>query len=191
MRHPVRVLNPNETCNQRCPVFPNRTPGRQPSVSHGWKVAGSTFLKFQRRLRIAHQKWIRRSICWFWRLRQICAHCTWCNILSFLLQVRERLDQDEAPRSLSSGSLLTPAKAGCYSYPAGVSESPPTADTICLLTSTAATAEPDFPRRCEGELRLRNFGSPRMNGKGRKALNDCHQGISDAPQIFKKNHIAV
>lgn len=43
MRHPVRVVNPKETCNQRCPVFPNRTPGRQPSVSHGCKVAGSTF----------------------------------------------------------------------------------------------------------------------------------------------------
>lgn len=43
MRHPVRVLNPNETYNQWCPVFPNRTPGRQPSISHGCKVAGSTF----------------------------------------------------------------------------------------------------------------------------------------------------
>ncbi len=43
MRHPVRVLNPKETCNQRCPVFPNRTPGTQPSISHGCKVAGSTF----------------------------------------------------------------------------------------------------------------------------------------------------
>lgn len=44
MRHPVRVLNPNETYNQWCPVFPNRTPGRQPSISHGCKVAGSTFV---------------------------------------------------------------------------------------------------------------------------------------------------
>lgn len=45
MRHPIRVVNPKETCNQRCPVFPNRTPGRQPSISHGSKVAGSTFFK--------------------------------------------------------------------------------------------------------------------------------------------------
>lgn len=81
MRHPVRVLNPKETCNQRCPVIPNRTPGEQPSISHGCKVAGSTFLKFQRRVKIAHQNWIRRSIYGFWSLRQISAHCTWCNIL--------------------------------------------------------------------------------------------------------------
>lgn len=89
MRHPVRVLNPNETYNQWCPVFPNRTPGRQPSISHGCKVAGSTFFfsKFQRRLRTAHQNWIRRSICGFWCLRQICDHCTWCNILLLLLFV--------------------------------------------------------------------------------------------------------
>lgn len=52
-------------------------------------------------------------------------------------------------RSLTSGSVLTPANAGCYNYPAGVSESPPTADAICLLTSARATAEPDFPRLCE------------------------------------------
>lgn len=42
--HPARVLDPNETRHQRGPVFPNRSPGRQPSISHGRKVAGSTFL---------------------------------------------------------------------------------------------------------------------------------------------------
>lgn len=63
---------------------------------------GIHFLKFQRRLRIAHQNWIRRSIYGFLCLRQMCAHCTWCNILPgfFFLsysQVWERFDQDEAP----------------------------------------------------------------------------------------------
>lgn len=43
VRHSVRVLNPKEECNQRSPIFPNRTPGRQPSISHGCKVVGSTF----------------------------------------------------------------------------------------------------------------------------------------------------
>lgn len=85
MRHPVRIMNPKDTCNQRCPVFPNRTPGEQPSISHGCKVAGSTFLKFQRRLRMAHQNWIRRNMYGFWCLRQISAHGTWCNILPVFL----------------------------------------------------------------------------------------------------------
>lgn len=54
--HPAGVLDPNETRHQRGPVFPNRSPGRQPSISHGRKVAGSTFcFKFQRLLRFAHQ----------------------------------------------------------------------------------------------------------------------------------------
>lgn len=124
-------------------------------------------LKFQRRLKFAPQQWIRRTIYGFWRLRQMCAHCTWSNIsfLSFFLfcfKSESGLIKMKHLRSLTSGSVLTPANAGCYNYPAGVSESPPTADAICLLTSTRATAEPDFPRLCEwGELRLRNFGSPR------------------------------
>lgn len=48
MRHPARTLNPNETYNHWCPVFPNRTPGRQPSISHGCKVVGSTFFQNSR-----------------------------------------------------------------------------------------------------------------------------------------------
>lgn len=121
------------------------------------------FLKFQRRLRFAHQNWIRRTIYRFWRLRQMCAHCTWSNISFFFLFFKSEsgLIKMKHLQSLTSGSLLTPANAGGYNYPAGVSESPPTADAICLLTSARATAEPDFPRLCEwGELRLRNFGSP-------------------------------
>lgn len=61
-------------------------------------------LKFQRLLRFAHQNWIRRTIYGCWCLCQMCAHCTWSNISFFsflfsffLLQVWERLDQDEAP----------------------------------------------------------------------------------------------
>lgn len=46
MRHPARVLNPHETRDQRRPVFPKHTPRTQPSVSHGRKVAGSTFFLF-------------------------------------------------------------------------------------------------------------------------------------------------
>ncbi|KAK9514116.1 hypothetical protein VZT92_027605 [Zoarces viviparus] len=45
----------------------------------------------------------------------------------------------------------TPANAGCYNYPAGVSVSPPSADAICLLASTTATAEPDSRNAVEGE----------------------------------------
>lgn len=46
VRHPARVLNPHETRDQRRPVFPKHTPRTQPSVSHGRKVAGSTFFLF-------------------------------------------------------------------------------------------------------------------------------------------------
>lgn len=73
-------------------------------------------------------------------------------------------------RSVTTESVLTPAKAGCYNHPAGECESPPPADAICLLTSARATAEPDFPRLGQrGELRLRNFGSPRTDLLTRKA----------------------
>lgn len=107
-------------------------------------------------------------------------------LLFVLLQVWERLDQDEALQSLTSGSALTPANGGCYNYPAGVSESTPTVDPICLLTSARATAEPDFPRLCEwGQLRLRNFGSPRpilpperQKEQGTKTTVGCFQSQS-------------
>lgn len=112
MRHPIRVLNPKEARNQRCPVFPNRAPGRQPSISHGCKVAGSTFLlKFQRRVRIAHQNWIRRGIYGFWCLRQnlIVLGATFSQAFFYFCfsQVSERLDQDEAHSPSQADQLNT------------------------------------------------------------------------------------
>ena len=175
MRHPVRVVNPKETRNQPCPVFPNRTPGRQPSISHGCKVAGSTFwlfLKFQRRLRIAHQNWTRRSMYGFRCLRQMCAHCTWCNILSalsfcvspllsLLLANLRAARSGWSPSVLLTGGSVDDTcdrrllQLACRS----LCIPPPTADAICLLASTTATSRAWLPHRCGGgELRLRNFG---------------------------------
>lgn len=174
MRHPVRVVNPKETRNQPCPVFPNRTPGRQPSISHGCKVAGSTFwlfLKFQRRLRIAHQNWTRRSMYGFRCLRQMCAHCTWCNILSALsfcfippLSVTHKSESG----SIGMKPLSPPhRRIGWYTCDRRLLQlacrslciPPPTADAICLLASTTATSRAWLLHRCGGgELRLRNFG---------------------------------
>lgn len=160
------------------------------------------FLKFQRRLKCAHQNWIRRTIYGLWCLRQICAHCTWSSIsffffLSFAFfffcyKSESGLIKMKHLWSLTSGSVLTPANAGCYNYPAGVSESPPTADAICLLTGARATAEHDFPRLCEwGELRLWNFGSPRtilspqrQKEQGRK--NDRWAILKPSPEMRKE-----
>lgn len=171
MRHPVSVLNPKETCNQRCPVFPNRSPGRQPSISHDCKVAGSTFLKFQRRLRIAHQIWIRRSHMWILvsatnlRSLYLVQHSPSVFFLSLSLsfspQVSERLDQDEAPSpsqadkwytcerwllQLACRSLCIPSYRRCY-----------------LSTGKYhSNNRAGLPHRCgRRELRLRNFEPPR------------------------------
>ena len=212
MRHPVRVLNPKETRNQPCPVFPNRTPGRQPSISHGCKVAGSTFwlfLKFQRRLRIAHQNWTRRSMYGFRCLRQMCAHCTWCNILSALsfcfippLSVTHKSESG----SIGMQPLSPPhRRIGWYTCDRRLLQlacrslciPPPTADAICLLASTTATSRAWLPHRCGGgELRLRNFGgrlektdpvAPKDKNRGKKASQDgvCG-GMQDALRTFRK-----
>lgn len=71
----------------------------------------------------------------------------------------------------------TPANAGCYNQPAGVSVSPLTADALCLLASTTATAEPDSRTPVEEENcacgtlgRLERFCRPKE--KQRKASHD-------------------
>lgn len=99
--HPAGVLNPKETRNQRCPVFPNRGPGRQPSISHGCKVAGSTFFKIPKMTQIRSSTLNTTDHLWGLmsasdvRSLYLVKHFS----LSFfvLLQVCERLDQDEAP----------------------------------------------------------------------------------------------
>lgn len=153
--HPAGALNPKETRNQRGPVFPNRSPARQPSISHGCKVAGSTFsFKIPKTTQIRSSTMNSMDHLWVLtsasdvRSLYLVKHFFSLFFL-FCFKSESGLIKMKHLRSLTSGSVLTPANAGCYNYPAGVSESPPTADAICLLTSTRATAEPDFPRLCE------------------------------------------
>lgn len=149
--HPAAALNPKETRNQRGPVFPNRSPARQPSISHGCKVAGSTFsFKIPKTTQIRSSTLNSTEHLWVLTaasdVRSLYLVKHFFFFFLFCFKSESGLIK---MKHLTSELALAPANADCYNYPAGVSESPPTADAICLLTSARATAEPDFPRLCE------------------------------------------
>lgn len=105
MRHPEWTLNPKKTHNERCPVFQNRTPGWQPNISHDCEVVGSTFFKNPKTFQNCSSNVLVGVICRLVCLRQICSHCTWCNIFLvfyfFHSQVSNRLADKKKPRLLA------------------------------------------------------------------------------------------
>lgn len=125
VRHSVRVLNPKEECNQRSPIFPNRTPGRQPSISHGCKVVGSTFfaLKIPKTSQNCSWKLNSTEHVWIWvkcdNSALIVLGATFSSgFFSFFFSpVLERKMRISPPPSLAGGSAKTPASAGCKQLP--------------------------------------------------------------------------